>query len=195
MAHLAILRAATLLLVLLLAAGCAGGGTGSADGETGNAGSSETTPGVTEGNTGPAPETTQRGGTTEEMSGGMRVEQISSGSGGLGQRQVVVGPSADALSEATGVRVPEAGEGTYLAAFWGEKPTGGYTMEILGARLEGDQIVVRLALKNPPPDAMVSQALTYPYVAAVVRGGIPEDADLVLVTQSGRELGWPVRRM
>jgi hypothetical protein len=174
---------ATVLLVLFLAVGCSGGGGSmTGDGETGSTGSSSGK------STDPAPET------TSETPGGVEIEQVSSGSGGLSQRQVVVAPSADALSEATGVRVPDAGEGTYLAAFWGEKPTGGYTVEFLGARMEGDRITMELALEEPPPDAMVSQALTQPYAAAVIRDGISEDTALTFVTRGGRELDWAVRR-
>lgn len=171
-----------LLLALLLAAGCAGGGTDgdpSSPPETTDSGPAESTEA--------APETTQEGGTTqedgttEELSGGVSIEQASSGSDGLSQRQVVV--------------APDAGEGKYLAAFWGEKPTGGYTVEILSARTEGSQILVRLALMEPPPDAMVAQALTYPYAAAVLRGVDPGEKEFVLVTQDGREIGWPVRNI
>lgn len=196
MKRLTTLRVVVSLLTLLLAAGCSGGGGSGTDGEeTGSNGSSETTGGSTEDRTDTAPGTTQETGNTNEAPGGVSLLEISSGSSGLEQRQVVVAPSAAALSEAAGVQVPEAGEGTYLAAFWGEKPTGGYTMEALDAQPEGDRIVVRLALKKPPPDAMVSQALTYPYVAAVIRGSVPENINFTFVTQGGRELDWPVRRL
>ena len=196
MKRLTALYLVVLSLALSLAGGCSGGGAGSDSGQTGSASSSSGTTGSNpEGSTTPAPETTQEAGTTEETSGRVPLEQISSGSGGLGQRQVVVAPSAGALSEATGAQVPDAGEGTYLAAFWGEKPTGGYTMEILSALMEGNQIIVRIALKDPPPDAMVSQALTYPYAAAVIRGGVPADKELTFVTQGGRELNWPIRNI
>ena len=173
-------RLATLLFFLLLAAGCSGGGDPGSDSGSGS--------------TSPMPETTQEGETIPGTLGSVNIEQISSGSDGLSQRQVVVAPSADALSEATGAPVPDAGEGTYLAAFWGEKPTGGYTVEILSARMEGARTIVQLALGKPPPDAMVSQALTQPYAAAVVRGEIREDTDLTFVTREGRELDWAVRR-
>lgn len=213
MRHLATLCTGVLLFTIFLAAGCSGGpgtsqgateGTGSSE-NTGS--SSETTGGSPEDTANPVPETTQEAGatdgagTTQETSqgtpgasGGLQIEQVASGPGGLSQRQVVIGPSAGALSQATGARVPDAGEGTYLAAFWGEKPTGGYTVEILSARKEGNRVVVRLALRNPPADAMVSQALTYPYAAAVIRTNLPEDTEFTFVTQGGRELGWPVRR-
>jgi hypothetical protein len=61
--------------------------------------------------------------------------------------------------------------------------------------MEGSRITVRIALREPPPDAMVGQALTYPYVAAVIRTRIPENKGFTFVTQDGRELGWAVRRM
>lgn len=141
----ATLGVAILLLALLAGAGCSGGGSASSSAE-------ET------GSAAPPPETTQKTG----PAGGAALEQISVGSGAPRRPQVVVAPSAAALSEATGVRVPPSGAGTYLAAFWGEQPTGGYTVGFLSARTEGDRVVVRLALEKPPPDAMVSQALTYP---------------------------------
>ncbi|CAN5658891.1 hypothetical protein BH24ACT22_BH24ACT22_22310 [soil metagenome] len=168
-----------LSLALLFAAGCSGVAPGTGE-ETGG--------------TNPEPETTQGDGATNEMSGNLRIEQVSSGSDGLKRPQVVLAPSAAGLSEATGVRIPDTGEGMYLAAFWGERPTGGYTVEILDARMEDSRMIVRLALKKPPPDAMVSQALTYPYAAAVIQGSMPENTDLTFVNQGGRELGWPIRR-
>lgn len=125
----------------------------------------------------------------------MQVEQLAAGTEGLNRRQVVVASSSTALSGATGIQIPGAGEGAYLAVFWGERPTGGYTVEVLSARLAGDQVTVEVALKPPPPDAMVAQALTYPYAAAVVRAANPEGKDFVFVTRGGRELDWPVKRV
>jgi hypothetical protein len=42
---------------------------------------------------------------------------------------------------------------------------------------------------------MVTQALTYPYVTAVVRNADLTDKKVVLEDQGGRELGWPVREL
>jgi hypothetical protein len=94
-----------------------------------------------------------------------------------------------------GAHVPDSGSGTYLAAYWGEKPTGGYSMSVRSARLEGNRVTVRLALKEPPRDAILTQALTYPYAVAVIRGLNPEGKDFSIVDENGRELGWPVRRV
>ena len=185
------LHVTILLISLLLAAGCSGGGEEDGGGTESADSPSETTGDSTGGDTAPLPETTQEAG----MAGDVPLEQIAAGSNGLQQPQVVVAPSADALSETTGVQVPDAGEGTYLAVFWGEKPTGGYTVEVLSARTEGSRIIVQLALQKPPPDAMVSQALTYPYAAAVLRNVDPGEKEFVFVTGNGREIGWSVRNV
>jgi hypothetical protein len=123
------------------------------------------------------------------------VERISSSAPGQGpgQPRVVVAPSAAALSEAIGASVPDSGDGTYLAAYWGQKPTGGYSLAVESARLAGDRVTVELALREPPPDAMVTQALTYPYAVAVVRGLDPQGKQFSFTDQNGRGLGWPVR--
>jgi len=125
----------------------------------------------------------------------LRVARISSGAPGQGleQPRVIVAPSATALSRAIGANVPDSGEGAYLAAYWGRKPTGGYSLAVKSARLEGDRVTVRLALKEPPPDALVTQALTYPYAVAVVRDLDPRGKKFSFADQRGRELAWPAR--
>ena len=125
----------------------------------------------------------------------LRVERISAGSPGQGPEQprIIVAPSAATLSEATGADVPDSGAGAYLAAYWGRKPTGGYSLAVESARLEGDRVTVRLALEEPPRDAVVTQALTYPYAVAVVRDLDPRGKQFSVAGKSGRELGWPVR--
>ena len=56
-------------------------------------------------------------------------------------------------------------------------------------------MTVWLKLKEPPPDAMVTQALTYPYAAAVVRDVSFEGKEFSFEGQNGRRLDWPVRRV
>jgi hypothetical protein len=50
------------------------------------------------------------------------------------------------------------------AFFWGLKPTGGYGIEVLGVTYLGDTARVVLNLISPRPGAIVTQALTSPYV-------------------------------
>lgn len=127
----------------------------------------------------------------------LRVERISSDAPGQGPRhpQAVVAPSAATLSREVGANVPDSGSGMYLAVYWGEKPTGGYSMSVRSARLEGSRVTVRLALREPPRDAILTQALTYPYAVAVIRELDPGGKDFSFVDENGRELGWPVRRV
>ncbi len=49
----------------------------------------------------------------------------------------------------------------------GQKPTGGYSVEVRRVERQGKRCIVHYAVVEPPPDAMVTQAITYP--AAVVR--------------------------
>ena len=139
-----------------------------------------------------APGTTSAFGASRDL----RVQRVSSDAPGQGPERprVVVATSAAALSDSTGVNVPNSGNGTYLAAFWGEKPTGGYSIALRSARLEEGRVTVRLSLREPP-DAILTQALTYPYAVAVIRRLSPGDRDFSLVDENGRELGWPVRRV
>ncbi|HZF59976.1 MAG TPA: protease complex subunit PrcB family protein, partial [Rubrobacter sp.] len=122
---------------------------------------------------------------------------IFSNAPGQGPRKsnVILAPSASALSRELGAEIPNSGRGTYLISYWGERPTGGYSLTVESARLRGSRATVRLGLKKPPPDAILTQALTYPYVVAVVRHVDPREKDFSFVDQDGRELGWPVRRI
>src|ERR687897_871662 len=127
----------------------------------------------------------------------LNVERVSSGAPGQGPRRprVILAPSARDLSGATRTSVPDSGSGSYLAAYWGEKPTGGYSLAVESARLEGDRVTVRLALREPPQDAFAIQVLTYPSAVAMVRDLDPRGKDFSFEDQDGRELGWPVQRV
>ena len=164
---------------MLLAAGC-------------SAGDNASTPS-------PSPPEIDSSETTETFDEphGLRVERIFSNAPGQGPRRpgVILAPSASALSREFAAEIPDSGRGTYLISYLGEKPTGGYSLTIESARLDGTRVTVRLGLKEPPPDAILTQALTYPYVVAVVRDVDPRGKDFVFVDQDGRELGWPVRRV
>ena len=162
------IRAATILLLLLVTVGCAaGGGSG-----------------------------TQDRPSRPEKPRELPVERLSSDAPGQGPERprAIIASSAEALSREIGGNVPSSGKGTYMAVYWGRKPTGGYSLAIESARLEGDAVTVTLALKEPPPDAMVTQALTYPYAVAAVRGLDPEGKRFDFVDREGRELDWEVRR-
>jgi hypothetical protein len=48
-------------------------------------------------------------------------------------------------------------------------------------------------LREPPRDAILTQALTYPYAVAVIRGLNPEGKDFSFMDEEGRKLDWQVR--
>ncbi|MGH3148227.1 MAG: protease complex subunit PrcB family protein [Rubrobacter sp.] len=125
----------------------------------------------------------------------LRVEELSSKAQGQGPQRpgVILAPSAQSLSGELGVEIPDSGEGTYLISYWGEKPTGGYSLGVDSARLEGDRITVRLTLEEPPSGALQTQALTYPQAVAVVRDLDPAGKKFSFVDRDGRNLGWQVR--
>lgn len=122
----------------------------------------------------------------------MEVKHLSSGDRGLARQCVITASSAADLSKATGLEIPDSGSGTYLAAFWGEKRTGGYSITFESARLSGARITVCLALREPLPEAFVTQALTYPYAVAFLPDVSRKGKNFVPTREDGKELGWPV---
>lgn len=169
-------------LILLLLAGCAGADPGTPEDPPSNEASEGT-------------RTTDGGGGDETTAGGSRpvaARELASGSFGQGaaRPEVRVARSASALTAELGESVRDRGPGVYLAALWGRKNTGGYSVRLAGARRQDGEVVVRLSLERPPPDAMVTQALTYPYVYVYVPDAAPED--LRFADSRGRRLDWPV---
>lgn len=124
----------------------------------------------------------------------LQIEQLASGAQGLPSAQVLLSTSAASLSGAAGVDVPERGEGTYLGVFWGEHPTGGYSVKVKSAELEGDRVTVHLTLQRPDPGMIVTQALTYPYAVVFMQESIPDKSKFIFLDQDGRELNWPVKQ-
>lgn len=129
------------------------------------------------------------GATGEESEPRMRVEQLARGQQGPTERGVTIADSAEGLEAKTGVQVPDSGEGLYICAHAGERPTGGYRV---GVSDEEDNNAVRVTLREPGKGEMVTQALTSPYEVAVVRGVSAEE--LSFVEPSGESLNWPVDR-
>jgi len=165
--------AGALALLLLVIAGCSSEPGGPATG------SAEPTAGSGK---------TARSTTAEEVV----VEQIGGGQSGPARQQVIVAGSARELSEAAGVEVPDAGEGVYVSAHAGERPTGGYRVSVSGTGSGG----VRVTLREPDEGDIVTQALTQPYAVAVVRSGSgdpPDAGELRFVDRAGEPLSWPVR--
>lgn len=64
----------------------------------------------------------------------------------------------------------------YLLVTYGEKPTGGYLVEITDITERDDHLEVTINFTDPAEDEMVTQALTYPYELVVIDDpGLPVD--------------------
>lgn len=51
----------------------------------------------------------------------------------------------------------------------GPRNTGGWSIEPKAVAVEGDTAVIDAPVQGPPPDAMVTQAFTYPWAAVAVK--------------------------
>jgi hypothetical protein len=60
------------------------------------------------------------------------------------------------------------GKEMVVAVFMGSRPTAGFSVEIVGARVDGPALVVQYRETRPPADAFVAQVLTMPYHIAAV---------------------------
>ena len=100
---------------------------------------------------------------------------------------------SDRLSDALSIPVPipSSGEGAYLGACMGLKPSSGFSVRIESARLEGTQVTVCLDVQEPPPDSFTAAVLTSPFAVAVIRDLDPRDKNFSFVGNVG-ELDWQV---
>ena len=84
-------------------------------------------------------------------------------------RQVVVRSSAEweALWKEHGATQPlpvvNFSKEIVAAVFLGSRPTGGFSVEILSTRLEGDALIVEYGERRPGRGDIVSQVLTSPF--------------------------------
>jgi hypothetical protein len=83
-----------------------------------------------------------------------------------------------------GIHILPAGAQRYLLLAWGEKPTGGYSINVTDVASPSEGLVrVSAELTAPGPDDIVTQALTYPYLLIE----LPAGDDTVLVNFSGAD--------
>ncbi|WP_255573447.1 protease complex subunit PrcB family protein [Anoxybacillus sp. ST4] len=61
----------------------------------------------------------------------------------------------------------------YIVTHLGERRTGGYDVVITNVTYEKGKIVVYYEERKPAPDAIVTQALTYPKIAIKIETTIP----------------------
>lgn len=68
-----------------------------------------------------------------------------------------------------GIRFKNLGDKTYIQISAGEKPTGGFSIELESVtKVAPGSIYLTAQVISPPPDMMVTQVLTYPYILIVI---------------------------
>lgn len=85
------------------------------------------------------------------------------------------------------------GRETLLVAMMGQRPTGGYAVEVQGVSIEGTDLFVDVRFVEPESGAVTTSALTSPWaVVRVLRGGVsaawfrdPSDGSLFAVARRG----------
>lgn len=99
-----------------------------------------------------------------------RGDQPGGGPGGTGPADLPAEVQAwyEANHETQGTYRLNHGGKTYILVAWGEKPTGGYTVEITGFEEQREVMVAKVKLVAPGPNDMVTQALTYPAALVVL---------------------------
>jgi len=71
-------------------------------------------------------------------------------------------------------RSPDLAREIGIAVFLGERATGGYTVEVVDAQVQGENYVVTFRETSPGPGDMTTQALTAPWAIALVnRSDLP----------------------
>lgn len=63
---------------------------------------------------------------------------------------------------------PNFGESSLILAYWGQKPSAGYQVNIEGVEVQGSQALVQVRLVAPAKDAFSAAVITYPADAKVV---------------------------
>jgi len=86
----------------------------------------------------------------------------------------------------------------YILVTYGEKPTGGYSVEITEVTTGADRVKVNARFREPGKDELVTEAFTYPFDLAVIEDpGLPvefsaEGAETYLPTLYGLDYLRPV---
>jgi hypothetical protein len=82
------------------------------------------------------------------------------------------------------VEVRMSGDRRLVTVFQGQQRTGGFSVHVDAVTIDGGTLRVRATFAKPPPDAIVTAALTSPSHTVAVPIGFTE---VVVVDQDGRE--------
>ncbi|MDQ7793791.1 MAG: protease complex subunit PrcB family protein [bacterium] len=97
---------------------------------------------------------------------------------------------ADALRPLEGVYVRDDGGFRYVLVAMGERPTGGYRVDLNDAMEAEDYVLLEVVYRAPGPGDMVTQALTYPYL--LLRVKTEKDIRVNRLNERGEPSGLPL---
>lgn len=81
------------------------------------------------------------------------------------------------------------GQNTYILAARGEKPTGGYRVDLWGAEPAANGYTLLFRTADPRPEDVVTEAITYP--AVLILTPHPADAITDALSEGPESLPWP----
>lgn len=125
-------------------------------------------------------------GDTQDTAGGLAqpvtiLERVNGSSAALktiGKMHIETQQAYDALGDANIFPGEiDFGKNDLVIVAWGEKPTGGFSINIESIQLQGGELAVTGKASTPPADAVTTQALTYPYSAVLIPN---TSADLIV---------------
>ncbi len=70
-------------------------------------------------------------------------------------------------------------DSTYILITYGEKPTGGFAVDITDIEINNDSLKVFVEFTNPGKDELVTEALTYPYDLILIEGNTFTDIEYI----------------
>lgn len=92
---------------------------------------------------------------------------------------------AAALFSAVSARPQSLGDGTLIAVYMGQRPTGGYSLGVQEVDVDNGVLKLVVTFKEPKPGSMTTQAITSPYTLLRVEG---KYKDVQVVDSNGQPL-------
>jgi hypothetical protein len=118
----------------------------------------------------------------DTIGGPVEVRNLSSGAYGASEQRGAVAAFDEQTyrarwAELVGEGQPPAVDFSREAVVFvsaGQKSTGGYKVQVRGARVEGETLLLDVVVQGPPAGSMTSQALTAPYAVVAVSGAFKD---------------------
>jgi outer membrane protein assembly factor BamB len=127
--------------------------------------------------------TVETAAAAETVGGTVEVRNLSSGTYGASEQRGAVAAFDEQTyrarwAELVGEGQPPAVDFSREAVVFvsaGQRSTGGYKVQVRGARVEGETLLLDVVVQGPPAGSMTSQALTNPYAVVAVSGAAFRD--------------------